>query len=73
MVIGDLQQCSFTSKIMSLTAVRKVHDENDSRTEFLASNPPSYGDIFFSPLLFFFKIKVARIITFVDSKIAFVL
>jgi hypothetical protein len=53
-----------TSKI---TAIRKIRDENGSHTEFFGSHPHSYGDISSWSSLFFYEIKVAKIIMAIDS------
>ena len=56
-----------TSKIMKITAIRKNRDEKGIRAEFFGSNPHSNGDLFSRSSLFFFEIRVANIITAVDS------
>jgi hypothetical protein len=56
-----------TSKIMKITAIRKNRDEKGIRAELLGSNPHSNGELFSRSSLFFFEIRVANIITAVDS------
>ena len=42
-----------TSKIMKITAVRKIRDENSSRAELYGSNPHSNGNLFSRSSLLF--------------------
>jgi len=59
--------------ISKITAIRKNHDENDSHTEFFGSHPHSYWDLFSWSSLFFYEIKVATIITSIDSRMVLLL
>jgi len=55
---------------MKITAIKKNRDENGSRAEFLGSKPHSNGDLFSRSSFIFFEIKVVRIITAADNKMA---
>jgi hypothetical protein len=57
------------SKIMKTATIRKNRDKNSSHVEVSGSNPHANGDVSSRSSLHSFEIKVARIITAVDSKI----
>lgn len=47
--------------------IRKNRDENSSHTKFFGSHTHSYGDLFSWSSLFVYEIKVAKIITAINS------
>ena len=47
---------------MKITAIKKNRDENGSRAEFFGSNSHSNRNLFSRSSLFFFQIRVARLI-----------
>ena len=59
--------------ISKITAIWKNRDENSSHTEFFGPHPHSYGDLFSWSSLFFYEIKVATVISAIDSRMVLLL
>ena len=70
MVIGIGNNSAIsTSKIMEITAIKKIRDENYSRADFFSSNPHSNGNLFSRTSLIFFENNVVNSIIAIDNEI----